>query len=202
VAQFTADFRDHHWKAIIKIFQYIKGTMKYGILIKKTKDPNLLRLRAYCDADHAGEPDRRSYGGSLHFMWGCLFFWTCKKIRNICISVHESELVTMSRTSLLIKWQIRLYRSISRQDPTPVPLFCDNQGAISTAENGVRSRRSKHIDIADLYVVQATQEGWVKSIHTSSETNWSDFLSKPLGAQKFFPCRDRLGLYYVAKEES
>ena len=103
VAQFTASFCTHHWDAVMRILHYLKGTMKYGIVMRKTNDPSLLRLRSYSDADFAGDYDRRSYGGSVSYLWNTIIHWTCKKIKNICISVHESELITMSRSTLIIR---------------------------------------------------------------------------------------------------
>ena len=194
VAQFTANFKEHHWEAVMRILHYLKGTLRYGIVIRKTRDPNLLRLRSFCDADFAGDYDRKCYGGSISYLWGTIIHWTCKKIKNICVSVHESELVTMSRTALLIRWQIRLVEAITGEKLTPVPLYCDNQGSIDTSMNGVRSRRSKHIDIADLFVLEACKDGWVQPIHVPSADNEADFLTKPLSPAKFRVDVAKIGL--------
>ena len=194
VAQFTASFCTHHWDAVMRILHYLKGTMKYGIVMRKTNDPSLLRLRSYCDADFAGDYDRRSYGGSVSYLWNTIIHWTCKKIKNICVSVHESELVTMSRTALVIRWQIRIVKAITGKCPIPTPLFCDNQGSIDTSVNGVRSRRSKHIDIADLFVLEATKDGWLEPVHVPSADNHADFLTKPLNTPKFRAAIEKLGL--------
>ena len=196
VAQFTAKFRKHHWDAVMRILHYLKGTMKFGIVIRKTNDANLLRLRNFCDADFAGDFDRKSYSGSLSYLWGTILHWSCKKIKNICLSVQciESELVTMSRTALRIRWQIRLVKAITGKSPTPVPLYCDNQGSIDTSVNGVRSRRGKHIDIADLFVLEAVKDGWLIPIHIPSAENEADFLTKPLNGPKFKFDVEKLGL--------
>ena len=53
---------------------------------------------------------------------------------------------------------MRLVEALEGKRPQKVKLFCDNQGARVTAVNGIRSKRSKHIDIADLYVLQAVEE--------------------------------------------
>ena len=125
--------------------------------------------------------------GSISFAWGAPIAWTSKKIRSICISAHESELVAMSRSAMTIKWQVRLMTALEGRAPSIVRLLCDNQGARVTAVNGIRSKRSKHIDIADLYVLQAVEDGMLEIVRVSSADNVADFLTKPLGPQRFIP---------------
>ena len=85
-------------------------------------------------------------------------------------------------------------KAITGKSPTPVPLYCDNQGSIDTSVNGVRSRRSKHIDIADLFVLEAVKDGWLIPIHIPSAENEADFLTKPLNGPKFKFDVEKLGL--------
>ena len=159
-------------------------------------------LTVFGDADHACDPDRKSYMGIIAFAWGGPVAWTCKKIKSTCISVHESELVAMSRAAMAIKWLARLVEALEGRKPLKVKLFCDNQGARVTAVNGIRSKRSKHIDIADLYVLQAVDEGQVEIKRVSSADNKADFLTKPLGPQKFLPLIDKLELSGRGKFDS
>ena len=100
----------------------------------------------------------------------------------------------MSRAAMTIKWLSRLVEALEGEKPLKVKLYCDNQGARVTAVNGIRSKRSKHIDIADLYVLQAVEEGRVEIMRISSADNLADFLTKPLGPQKFLPMIDKLEL--------
>ena len=86
-----------------------------------------------------------------------------------------------------MKWQARLVTALEGKPPANVHLFGDNQGARVTAVNGIRSRRSKHIEIADLYVLQAVEDGLLEVMRVDSADNLADFLTKPLGPQKFAP---------------
>ena len=86
-----------------------------------------------------------------------------------------------------MKWQARLVTALEGKPPANVHLFGDNQGARVTAVNGIRSRRSKHIEIADLYVLQAVEDGFLEMKRVDTVDNLADFLTKPLGPQKFAP---------------
>ena len=194
VAQYTSNFKMVHWQAIKRIFRYISGTKHFGIRFVRDGPSSDNSLIVYCDADHAGDPDRKSYMGNISFAWGGPIAWTSKKIRSISLSAHESELVAMSRTSAIMKWQVRMMATLMGKHPNIVQLLCDNQGARVTAVNGIRSRRSKHIEIADLYVLQAVEEKLLEIKRVDSKDNLADFLTKPLGPQKFVSIIRRLGL--------
>lgn len=194
VAQYTSCFKLVHWQAIKRILRYINGTSHYGIRFKRDDPDSDDSLVTFSDADHAGDPDRRSYMGSISFAWGGLISWKSKKLRSVSISAHESELIAMSRSAMAIKWQVRLMAALMGRPPAIVHLFSDNQGARVTAVNGIRSKRSKHIEIADLYVLQAVEDKELEVKRVSSAENLADFLTKPLGPQKFVPFIKRLGL--------
>lgn len=187
VAQYTSCLKKTHWQAIKRILRYICGTTHYGILFRREGAVSGSSLVTFSDADHAGDPDRRSCMGSISFAWGAPIAWVSKKIRSICISAHESELIAMSRSALSIKWQVRLMTVLDGQAPGRVQLLGDNQGAMVTAVNGIRSKRSKHIEIADLFVLQAVEDRLLEVKRVNSADNMADFLTKPLGPQKFIP---------------
>jgi hypothetical protein len=66
----------------------------------------------------------------------------------------------------------------------PITVLCENEGAIATAENDMITTRTKHVDIADLYIKQAVQENFIlmKKVHTKE--NLADLMTKPLARQK------------------
>ena len=70
-----------------------------------------------------------------------------------------------------------------------------------TATNGIRSKRSKHIDVVKLYVLQAVEEGVLTLEKVSSAENLAAFLTKPLGPQKFIPLIKLLGMEVNRRQE-
>lgn len=66
VSQFMTSPRTTHYAAVLRIIRYIKGTLFYGLHYSTTSP---LILRAYPDADWAGDPsDRRSTTGFCIFL--------------------------------------------------------------------------------------------------------------------------------------
>jgi len=123
-------------------------------------------------------------GGVLDFKFG--------RLKCICRSSHESEVMQASRTATSLKsiskvWKGLGFDQILAKFSTkmlPITVLCDNEGAIATAENDMITTRTKHVDIADLYIKQAVQENFIlmKKVHT--KVNLADLMTKPLARQK------------------
>ena len=108
----------------------------------------------------------------------------------------------MSRAAMAIKWQVRLVNALEGAGASHASLYCDNNGARVTAVNGIRSKRSKHIDIAELYVLQAVEDKLLEVKRVCSADNLADFLTKPLGPQKFVPLIKMFGMDWDRKQVS
>ena len=63
-------------------------------------------------------------------------------------------------------------------------MLCDNEGAIATAGNDMITTRTKHVDIADLYIKQAVQESFILMEKVHTKDNLADLMTKPLARQK------------------
>jgi hypothetical protein len=66
----------------------------------------------------------------------------------------------------------------------PVPIGCDNQGAIKLIASGVVRQKSKHIDVKYHHVHDEQMKGSVKFQYVTSESNPADLLTKPLAAPR------------------
>jgi hypothetical protein len=74
---------------------------------------------------------------------------------------------------------------IGRQDlDRPVPIGCDNQGAIKLITSGVVKQKSKHIDVRYHHVHDEQTRGSVHFQYVTSEANPADLLTKPLAAPR------------------
>ena len=62
-------------------------------------------------------------------------------------------------------------------------MLCDNEGAIATAENDMITTRTKHVDIADLYIKQAVQDKFIMMEKVPTKDNLADLMTKPLPRQ-------------------
>ncbi|GKE69428.1 retrovirus-related pol polyprotein from transposon TNT 1-94, partial [Tanacetum coccineum] len=77
-----------HLEALKRVFQYLIGTINWGLWYLKD---TAMALTAYADADHAGFQDtRRSTSGSAQFLRDKLVSWSSKKQKSTAISTTEA----------------------------------------------------------------------------------------------------------------
>ena len=77
VSQFMAAARSPHYAVVLRILQYLKGTIFDG---PHFSSHSSLTLQAYSDADWAGDPtDRRSTTGYCFLLGDSLISWRSKK---------------------------------------------------------------------------------------------------------------------------
>ena len=94
--------RSTHYVAVIRILRYLKGTMFHGLHFSSTSS---LDLRAYSDADWAGDPtDRRSTTGYCFYLGESLISWRSKKQSLVSRSSTESEYRALADTTQQLVW--------------------------------------------------------------------------------------------------
>nr|GFA11585.1 uncharacterized mitochondrial protein AtMg00810-like [Tanacetum cinerariifolium] len=107
-----------------------------------------LDLRAYCDADWAGDSiTRKSTTRSCVFLEDSLISLKRKKQDVLSKSSIEAEFRAMAVTIseiVLLRW---LIADMGVHVTSPTPLYCDNRSAIQIARNKIFHKRTKHIEI-------------------------------------------------------
>ncbi|GKD47888.1 retrovirus-related pol polyprotein from transposon TNT 1-94 [Tanacetum coccineum] len=83
-----------HLEALKRVFQYLRGTINWGLWYPKN---TAMALTADADADHAGCQDtRRSTSESAQFLKDKLVSWSSKKQKSTAISTTEAKYIAMS----------------------------------------------------------------------------------------------------------
>jgi len=83
-ARFQSDPRESHLTAVKRIFKYLKGTTKLGLLYRKSLDYKLI---GFCDADYDGDRiERKSTSGNCQFLGENLISWASKRQATIAMS--------------------------------------------------------------------------------------------------------------------
>ena len=89
VSQYLSAPRSTHYAAILRILQYLKGTLFHG-LFYSAQSP--LILRAFSDVDWAGDPtDCRSTTGYCFLLGSSLISWRSKKQTHVARSSAEAK---------------------------------------------------------------------------------------------------------------
>ena len=116
---------DPHWKALGRLIGYMKGATLNGIIMRK---PEALRCISLCDADFAKDPvTRRSVGGELHTLGGCLTAFSSRGEKSISNSSTESEYKSLSSGGREMKFQQMFLEEIACVIPHGI-LGEDNEG--------------------------------------------------------------------------
>ena len=71
-----------------------------------------------------------------------------------------------------------------------LPIYADNQAAISSAQSSGTHTASKHIDLRTKFNEEKVAKKLVKLLYVKSEDNVADVFTKPLGRIKFTKFRD------------
>ena len=108
VSQYLSALRSTHYAAVLCILRYLKGTLFHG-LFYSAQSP--LVLRAFSDADWAGDPtDRRSTTGYCFLLGSSLISWRNKKQTFVACSSTEAEYRALADTTselLWLRWLLR-----------------------------------------------------------------------------------------------
>ena len=142
-AQFNNNPGKAHWEAVKRIMSYLKETADFGIrFVGGTNDGT---LRAFSDADYAGDVDtRRSTTGYILLLNNGPIGWTSRRQQCTTLSTTEAEYVAACEATKEIVWMRNLLNHIGLPQPEPTTLLCDNQSAIRLVKNPEFHRRTKH----------------------------------------------------------
>ncbi|XP_073814329.1 uncharacterized protein [Musca autumnalis] len=190
MSQFNSNYTEEHWKAVKRILRYLKGTLDYGLLFKKTNE----NLFGVVDADWGGNiSDRRSYSGYAFILAGGAISWEARKQRTVSLSSTEAEYIAIAEASKEAIYLKGILNSIGLNTEN-ITLYNDSQSAQKLIQNFGYSARTKHIDIRHHFVRDCVRNGNISLEYLSTEDMPADVLTKGLNRNKHNFCSTNLGL--------
>ncbi|KXJ84276.1 hypothetical protein RP20_CCG014294 [Aedes albopictus] len=179
VSQFSSNPGKPHWEAVKRIIRYLKGTATKKLEYSRNPTDE---LKGYSDADWGGDPDsRRSTSGYVFTLQGAAIAWNVKKQPTVALSSCEAEYMALSRSIQEAMWWRNLRSEFSNVGP--VSVLCDNQSAISIANNGSYNPRTKHVSIRYHFVHENLENGVVKLNYIPTFSQPADGFTKPMTKQ-------------------
>jgi hypothetical protein len=185
--------RHMHW--CDRVFRYLSGTRTLGLQFghNTSEIQGGPIISAYADADWAADKaDRKSVTGWLSRLNGDLISWSSKKQSGVAISTCEAELYAHASAVQEVKWLQSLTAEIGPPAQKPSIVHCDNRSTIDHVKNGVRSERTKHIDIKYHFITDNINRGVLDPHWIPTEDQQADILTKSLGRQQFIALRDKI----------
>jgi hypothetical protein len=136
--------------------------------------------------------NRRSITGWVVKLNGDTISWASKLQRTPALSSSEAELYAKAAAIQEILWLRGMMKELGLYLKTGSIVHGDNQSAIAIAKNGVRSNRTKHVDVKYHFVTEAIENGEVILKWVSTHDQQADIFTKALPAPAFHKFRKEL----------
>lgn len=178
---------DDDMRKLRRVLRYLAGKPKLGLFFKNTGD---LSIKVYIDASFAIHSDGRSRTGMVISMGGStIYAWTSKQ-KMATKSSCESEIVGLSDgvSEVLGCREFMIYQGY---DVGPATIYEDNTSVIDLIEAGKpTSHRSRHMKARYFFLKDYIEAGEITLKHLGTDSMLADYLTKPLGINKFALFRD------------
>jgi hypothetical protein len=185
------------------VLRYIKGTLDLGITYRRgsghSTAPISQFLICYTDADWAGDKDKmRSTSGTVVLLAGGAVSWISRLQSVAAQSTMEAEYIAGSHSGRELTFVRNLLGGLlGKPLEHPSPMNCDNQSAISVAENPAMHDKAKHIALKYHYIRDLVENNTVTLHYCPSNANPADLLTKVLPRDTTSRLRRMIGLDFA-----
>ena len=182
VARHSHNPTERHWKAVLKIIEYLLGSKELGITFQRGLG---LSLDLFTDSNYAEKADdRRSVSGIAICFCGAVVSWASNTQRVIAVSTTEAEYISAGegvKDALFVKAILCFLMPDLSEKCFDVNV--DNAGAISLANNPLSSVRTMHMDVNFLRAL--VRSNTIEVVYVPTKYQHADILTKPLTGNSF-----------------
>ncbi|GAA5936579.1 hypothetical protein JCM1841_002530 [Sporobolomyces salmonicolor] len=183
-----------HWAAVVRVCQYIKGTINLGLLYSPT-DPPLGGFGAYSDSDWGACPTTsRSTMGFAFVLAGGAVSWSSRLQSRVAASSTEAEYLGLSHAGKEAIFLSQLLGELGHPLPAPLLLRSDNQGANALARDPQFHDRTRHLRLTEHFVRETVAQGEIDVRYIPTALMVADIFTKSLPLPAFLGHRSSLGL--------
>jgi transposase InsO family protein len=188
-----------------RVLRYLAGTKDVGLVFgalaggkaaasdTRGRSSTLVDVCAYADADWANDKrDRKSITGWVAKLNGDPISWSSKKQRVVALSTCEAELYAEGAAVQEVLWLRDLLSELGLHVQFGSLVYGDNQSAIAVSANGVKSDRTKHVDVKYHFITQTVEEGAIKLKWIPTAEQQADIFTKALAPLVFERLRQQL----------
>jgi hypothetical protein len=131
------------WEVVKDVIHYLKGTADLTLTLEGSDKG----LEAYADANWASQPHRHSMPGYTVLLHSSPVAWSAQKQTIIALSTAEAEYIALTTVMREILYLQALIAELYEPVIPPIPVYCDNQGALALTTNNKFHAHTKHINI-------------------------------------------------------
>src|SRR5712692_10498139 len=142
------------------------------------------KLLGYTDANGSMSKDRRAISGYAFLIDGSAVTWSSKKQEVVLLSMTESKYVAVAHGMKEALWLKSLISQVFSPIPEPIDMLCDNQSAITLAQDHQYHTHSKHINIRFHFIRWLIDNGSIHLTYCSTTNMIADVLTKALPSPK------------------
>jgi hypothetical protein len=188
-----------HMTAAQRVLQYLKSTADFrlhitgngigiGIIIGIGIGIDIdigISLIGYSNSDCANDSaDRKSQGGHVFLASNGAISWQSRKQSLIAMSSIVAEFIACSEACREVKSLLQPQKDIHRKGFPPLPINCDNQGALTLSTRGIIKARTEHIDVCYHNRRDRHRRRIVNYSYVNRNENVADILTKALPKDK------------------
>ncbi len=173
------------WMKAVRVLRYLKGTSTLGISFR----PGSNVLSSFSDAAHLCHSDVTGQMGSVHMAGENYICSESRKIKMMCQSSCEAELVALNTTLNQTIHLKELLKELGVMQGT-TKVYEDNLPVITLCNSGNVSQRTRHLTMRMKHVKERIDDKTIELIHLESEEMLADLLTKPITGARFIKLRD------------
>jgi len=193
-----------HALAAERVLRYLAGTKSLGLVFGSRNGDTVGDSRgrgtqvqvdvcAFSDADWANSKrDRKSITGWVAKLNGDPVSWASKKQKTVALSTCEAELYAEAAAIQEVLWLRGLLKELGLNCRSGSEVYGDNQAALAASSNGIKSERTKHVDVKYHFVTETVEGGDVKLKWVPTQQQEADIFTKPLAPTVFMQLRSRI----------
>ncbi|XP_071728423.1 secreted RxLR effector protein 161-like [Rutidosis leptorrhynchoides] len=167
LSRFTSNPGSHHWKAVNKVFKYLKLTKDFGI----TYTGFLSILEGYSDASWITNiEDHPSTTCWKFLLGGGAISWASKKQTCITNLTMESEFVALVAARNEAEWLRNLVYEIPLWPKLipPIGMHCDSASTVAKAYSHMYNGKSRHLGVRHSMIETKSSGSLVKGLARDS----------------------------------
>lgn len=193
VSKFLSNHNESHWQAVKRIYRYLVGTTKVGVMYKSGGSNS--ELQGFSDSDFASDVEtRRSTTGYAFCLSNGIVTWSSQRQKLVTLSTTEAEYVAAAAAAKEAIWLRKLLNDLGCLPVTATVLRVDNQSAIRLIKNPEFHKRTKHIDIKHHYVRETVESGEISVEYVPTDQQLADIFTKALPKRQFQHLCNGLGI--------